>query len=187
MVRVICNDYIYDDPILNPAHRYISDYYKDDVRLLVGAEIGVYDGNNTRKKLDHFSGRLYKYYLIDPYEYYVDGAGYTKEELDKAYVSMMFNIKPFRNICRILYMKSQYAVNEVEPLDFLYIDGNHTYISIIHDLILYYQKIKVGGILSGHDYKDQFGVKDAVDQFTDFWDISFTTCGTDWWLVKEGL
>jgi hypothetical protein len=39
-------------------------------------------------------------------------------------------------------------------LDFVYIDGNHSYLDCVRDLEAWYPKIRVGGIMSGHDYKD---------------------------------
>ncbi|MBT5491708.1 class I SAM-dependent methyltransferase, partial [bacterium] len=39
-----------------------------------------------------------------------------------------------------------------QTLDFIYIDANHTYESAKEDIQLWYPKIKVGGMISGHDY-----------------------------------
>ncbi len=37
-------------------------------------------------------------------------------------------------------------------LDFVYIDGNHDFLHVTQDIHFWKQKIKPGGILSGHDY-----------------------------------
>jgi hypothetical protein len=49
-------------------------------------------------------------------------------------------------------------------LDFVYLDGNHTYDFVKQDLNAWYNKVKVGGILAGHDYPLK-SVKQAVDEF----------------------
>ena len=38
-------------------------------------------------------------------------------------------------------------------LDFVYIDGEHTYDFVMIDIILWSRKIRPGGIVSGHDYE----------------------------------
>jgi hypothetical protein len=41
-----------------------------------------------------------------------------------------------------------------QSLDFIYLDGAHDYDTVRHELPLYWEKVKVGGILAGHDYSD---------------------------------
>jgi Methyltransferase domain len=74
-------------------------------------------------------------------------------------------------------------------LDFVYIDANHSYDAVKRDLVLWYPKVRSGGLVSGHDYFDaradadlepdlstigetipvgeltSYGVKSAVDGF----------------------
>ena len=38
-----------------------------------------------------------------------------------------------------------------ESLDFVYIDGDHTYEGVVKDIKMYLPKIKVGGFIAGHD------------------------------------
>lgn len=37
-------------------------------------------------------------------------------------------------------------------LDYVYIDGNHDYDHVTHDLNVWWPKLKQGGLLAGHDY-----------------------------------
>jgi hypothetical protein len=39
-----------------------------------------------------------------------------------------------------------------ESLDFVYIDANHTYEAVKEDLKCWYDKVRVGGVVMGHDY-----------------------------------
>jgi len=54
---------------------------------------------------------------------------------------------------------------EDESLDFIFIDGLHTYEQVLKDCINYYPKIKKNGLFAGHDYSAIIGVKKAVDEF----------------------
>jgi hypothetical protein len=58
--------------------------------------------------------------------------------------------------------------------DWIYLDATHTYAEAKKDLEAWYPKVRVGGLVSGHDYQFQhqkigdgyvFGVRDAVDEF----------------------
>ena len=58
-------------------------------------------------------------------------------------------------------------------LDFVYIDADHSYESCLADINAWHPKIRVGGILSGHDYHNtithsrvQCHVKQAVLEYT---------------------
>jgi hypothetical protein len=48
-----------------------------------------------------------------------------------------------------------------DSLDALYIDGNHEYKNVCKDIAYWYPKVKMGGIISGHDYYEN--IKLAVD------------------------
>lgn len=48
-----------------------------------------------------------------------------------------------------------------ESLDFVYIDGDHTYNFVMLDIILWTRKVRPGGIVSGHDF-GLGGVKPAL-------------------------
>lgn len=53
-------------------------------------------------------------------------------------------------------------------IDVVYIDGDHSYESVLQDCELWYPKIKSGGFLCGHDYSSHTKWKDvkrAVDVF----------------------
>ena len=51
-------------------------------------------------------------------------------------------------------------------LDFIYIDGDHSYKGVKIDIELARKKVRSGGFICGHDYTAQFpGVIQAVDEF----------------------
>ena len=53
---------------------------------------------------------------------------------------------------------------EDEYFDFVFIDADHKYESVKQDIDDWYPKVRVGGILAGHDYaQTQHGIRKAVD------------------------
>ena len=54
-----------------------------------------------------------------------------------------------------------------ESLDFIYIDGDHSYKAVKADFEAWWPKIRPGGYVFGDDYgsKGSSGVKPAIDQF----------------------
>jgi hypothetical protein len=66
---------------------------------------------------------------------------------------------------------SMNAVGDVadESLDFVFIDADHKYTSVCDDIREWSKKVRIGGIVSGHDYYitrgQNMGVIDAVDEY----------------------
>jgi SAM-dependent methyltransferase len=81
---------------------------------------------------------------------------------------------------------------EKESLDFIYIDGNHTFDFVMQDLIEWSKRVRPGGIIAGHDYY-RFrwaGVVDAVDIYTRMhrvheWYITDERTPTFFWVKQE--
>jgi len=89
---------------------------------------------------------------------------------------------------------------EDETFDFVYIDADHTYEGVSEDIRAWYPKVKVGGIIGGHDYVEatsndglEFGVIKAVTEFREEKGIHVnnfhTTQGEEhfasWFLARE--
>lgn len=98
--------------------------------------------------------------------------------------------------CDIVRKASLNAVKEIpdNSLDFVYIDANHNFVQIAADLYEWQKKVRIGGIVSGHDYlhfppsKDNH-VKDVVDAFVKAFEISrYFELGIDryhsWFWIK---
>lgn len=91
-----------------------------------------------------------------------------------------------QNRAILLKMDSVDAAAEVEDesLDFIFIDADHKYQSVKEDIIAWFPKVRLGGLISGHDYGGPFkGVKKAVDEMLD----NVQTTGYDEvWYVWKG-
>jgi len=55
---------------------------------------------------------------------------------------------------------------EDEHFDLVFIDANHTYEFVKEDISAWYPKVRVGGVLAGHDFCNGFpGVQCAVEEY----------------------
>jgi len=128
--------------------------------------------------------------LIDPYKPYKNYDRYTTEELKRAEKIAHTTLNVHANKIKWIKTKSAEATKFIddESLDFIYIDGNHTYQAVLEDITLYYPKVKKGGMLCGHDYipKDNGCVFDAVKEFCEKNDLKLHVDiqSTDWWIWK---
>jgi len=146
----------------------LPNFFKE-MKYKVGAEIGVYKGEFTKKLCK--TGM--KIYGIDPWIVYKNYRKHPKElPYDELYNNTKKLLEPYN--CIIIKKTSIDALEdfEDESLDFVYIDGNHSLPYITQDIYEWYRKVKKGGIVSGHDYcltgKNPYGlrvchVKTAVD------------------------
>lgn len=102
---------------------------------------------------------------IDPNSFY-----YSKElanDKDWLYYEFLKNVSPARDFINPIRMASLDAskLYEDRSLDFVFIDAAHDYTNVYRDILSWYPKVKVGGIISGHDYTTYDGVKCAVDDY----------------------
>ena len=167
-----------------------------DGKGLVGVEIGVCGGEHALSLLKTL--KIDKLFLIDPYEMYetyVNGEGKnygtTQLPLSDTYIQALNLLKPFEECVRWIKKLSDDAVKEIhEPLDFVYVDGNHDYDFVKNDIENYYPLLKKGGVMGGHDFYNGFakthnGVINAVTQFSVSNNIQLFVEQPDWWFYKE--
>jgi predicted O-methyltransferase YrrM len=145
----------------------LVDHLFGQKETLVGLEIGVASGWT----MNHFLQDLPNLKLtgIDPYIGYMDGSReITQEMLDAQYLAAQDNISDFAPRGKILRGYSQDFVNsfEDESLDYIFIDGDHSYEGALRDCELFFPKIKNGGIFAGHDWSFE-GVQKAICEFNE--------------------
>lgn len=116
----------------------------------VGAEVGVYKGAFTEK----FCKAGLKMYAVDPWMAF-KGQGRTQnrqERQDFLYGHAQRLLAPYD--CTIVRKTSMDALEDFEDgsLDFVYIDGDHSFKHIAADIAGWAKKVRSGGAVSGHDY-----------------------------------
>jgi len=134
---------------------------------LVGVEVGVRDGRNALDLCRFLNIR--KLYLVDPFLPYFDNTrDYTIDDQNKELEKLIKNTESIFNKIIIIRQTSEEALKMFydKIFDFVYIDGNHDYENIKTDMG-WWDKVKIGGILGGHDYKSAFGedIGKVVDEF----------------------
>lgn len=117
----------------------------------LGAEIGVYAGEYMEK----FCQLGIKMHGIDPWLAY-SGMGRTfqkQRKMDKVYQKAKERLDKY-DCAYIIKKNSMEALRDFkdESLDFVYIDGNHSFKYIAEDLCGWAKKVRPGGMVSGHDY-----------------------------------
>ena len=137
----------------------------------VGAEIGVEEGIYSARLCSQIPEL--KLYCVDPwlaYKGYRDHV--SQDKLDKFYEGAKVTLAPYN--CKIVKRHSMEAVKDFDDgmLDFVYIDGNHEFKHVTEDIVEWEKKVRVGGIVAGHDFKRQHSkskyichVKDVVQAY----------------------
>ena len=141
----------------------------------IGVEIGVKKGAFSKILLNNWNCK--QLFLIDPWsdqEKHV----YDENQHDhnKDLIDCKANLNKFEHKYHIIreFSNTAHVHFTDESIDFIYIDGNHSYDSVYEDLELWYPKLIKNGIIAGDDYtinpietvnNCNFGVKKAVDEF----------------------
>ena len=154
----------------------------------VGAEIGVWRGYTTEKFLE---SNPKEYHLVDAWstKAWFPQLSPEKQESIRERYAKAFNIKPtvhalekyyeevYSEVCEkfketpcitIHRADSKKWLTETDiQLDWIYIDGDHTYEGVTFDLEASLRVLKEDGTLLGDDYGNKPGVKKAVDEFVE--------------------
>lgn len=167
---------------MRPTISYVSTHLEGD---LVGAEVGVFRGENAYDILSNLP-QVKKLYLVDPYTpFWV----YTKSWLNYLPGAKELAIQKLEPIDpeRYTWIYEPFEAELIpEPLDFIYIDGCHSYEAVKHDILEAEKIVKIGGVIGGHDYylkgvyDERFGVGRAVREHYE----TLQHSGTDWWAIK---
>jgi predicted O-methyltransferase YrrM len=95
-------------------------------------------------------------------------------------------LKPFKEKIEFVYEDSSTFANSIEDesLDFIFIDGDHSYEGFTKDLSSYFPKVKKGGIVSGDDITLTTISKGLNDFFSEN-KPDIKTGEKMWYMVKE--
>lgn len=130
-----------------------------DPKKMSMVEIGVFTGDSTAV----FCRAFKKVTAIDPWQ--SDIGDITSQcDMQKVFEEFTLKMGPILNL-NVIRDFSYNAVKQYddETFDMVYIDGSHKYEDVKRDIIDWLPKVKKGGIIAGHDFRDKFkGVKTAV-------------------------
>ena len=134
-------------------------------------EIGVWHGASAAFMGVEIinSGKQLTFEAIDSFE---ASKELSVEVLEGVEEKARQNLKPVTDagVVKVIKGYSLDVVNqyEDESLAFVFIDGSHYYDAVKEDILAWLPKVKVGGIIGGHDYgktdENAEGVEDAVNE-----------------------
>ena len=140
------------------------------LNLNCGVEIGVDKAEFSLHILEKTD--MKKYYCIDTWQDNF-GSDFKKDKYDpagdKRLLQAYDNLKPYIDSDRveIIRAKSIDAFQvDYPPIDYVYIDGDHSLFGIYNDLHAWTYKAEIGAIIAGHDYKDgpNSGIQDCFGE-----------------------
>ena len=148
-------------------------HYQEDFPFLwnrlgllgIGVEVGVQRGDFSKHILKYWNGK--KLYMVDTWRHlqgYFDMAnGDHNVQLDNMAKSFMAVYEYDVRAAMIRdYSLEAAKLFPDESLDWVFIDGDHSYEAVVADLQIWSPKIRPNGILCGHDYVTCRYEKDAV-------------------------
>lgn len=156
----------------------------------VFVEVGTWKGKSAAYMAVEIanSNKNIEFYCIDPW------TGETNEITDvyvceevktnTLYEHFLSNIEPVSNYIKPIKKTSLDAVEQFQncSLDFVFIDASHDYESVKADVEAWHSKIKIGGVLAGHDYSC-IEVKRAVNEFADKHNLQIKS-QEDCWVIN---
>lgn len=145
-------------------------------------EIGSWKGRSTHALC---SGNTGEVFAVDTWLGSMDPLDQTNSQAksNDIYSEFCQNTRQFTNL-RVIRKSSLDASMDFDDrsIDMVFIDAGHTYEEVQADISAWLPKVKVGGIICGHDYSDVWkGVKKAVNE-------KFQNCCTNdtiWWYVVD--
>ena len=126
---------------------------------VVGVEIGTCLGVTAELFLKELP-TLEQLFCVDHYPSFVDWNGTVMSEERQACMKdhALQRLTPFGDrVTRVYTNSTEFAahfgiVSKQSLLDFIFVDGDHSYEGVLNDFNLYWSLIRQGGIFAGHDW-----------------------------------
>ncbi|SNT13945.1 Methyltransferase domain-containing protein [Noviherbaspirillum humi] len=124
-------------------------------------EVGAFEGRSSVWLLQNFPAL--RLTVIDPW-------AFTNDASEDTFKRFKNNVAPYSERVSVMKGKSQLMRSLPDrEFDLVYIDGEHTSAAVIHDAVLGFELLKVGGLMIFDDYqggdKTVMYPKPAVDFF----------------------
>ena len=173
---------------------------RPDDHIVEGAELGVHQGFMSRVLLDRIPNL--ELHMVDLWGVHPDDSEFVKSgdlRSKHGWKDYNDNLLLARRRVRAytwhahVHITSTHMASELfedNSLDFVFIDGDHSYDGCFEDMVDWYPKVREGGIFSGHDYDYHpegmdIQVTQAVDKFTEDNNLPFKVGPSCvWWMVK---
>ena len=150
----------------------------------VAVEVGVLEGEYS-EVLCVASPQMHVF-SVDPWLYYpVHNHFRRQHHHNRAYKAAVERLSKYPNNTIIKKASVDAAKDfQDESIDFVFIDGDHSFLGITQDLAAWIPKVKVGGIVAGHDFSDSpRGWYGSVETVVRAWMYSYQI--TPWFVIDD--
>ena len=156
---------------LGPDYFTYPYFYRSMVeRAVDGAvfvEVGCFYGRSTLYRAQQIaqSGKQISLHCVDLWSDDLQSNG-QKQRGEMVYAQFLINLEPYLPTIAIHRGSSWDMAENFEDgsCDFIFIDADHEYESVLKDLKAWHPKVKSGGVIAGHDYSYK-PVTRAVHEF----------------------
>ena len=152
---------------IEEADRHVMAEVLQELGYRIGAEIGVARGQHA-EILCKANPDL-KLHCVDIWGVYPGYSEYV-DRINRYYRDAQKRLAPYN--CELIKDFSMSAVEQFDDgsLDFVYIDAAHDFKNVAMDICEWSKKVRVGGIVYGHDYMRRYHkyvvqVKDVVQAY----------------------
>jgi len=159
------------------------------LELKTFVEVGCKEGRTTGHILKTIPDS--RVLAIDPWivqESNGDPTRETYKDWDFAKIETQFweHVGENKDRCEMFRGTSAEAAGFGDSYDLVFIDALHDRDSVKQDIELWWPKVRVGGVLAGHDYNHKWpGVERAVSEAFCLMDVCVVTDSV-WFVVKHG-
>jgi uncharacterized protein YcgI (DUF1989 family) len=149
-----------------------------------GIEIGTAYGGNSDYLMSNTDIHLI---CVDPYLYYSAMPGLaSQEDYDTLHLFATTRLKIHKGLTLIRTTSVCFAPEvEGDSIDFVFLDGDHSYDAVLKECNIFYAKIRIGGALMGHDYNIFESVNKAVEQFASGNQLSIHQLPGNIWYINK--
>jgi len=162
--------------------KFAVEHFQD--KPVVSVEVGVAAGANAMKIFKALNTA--QMFLIDSWM-----LAYNPE----SHAWLLETCKAFERLTSKVFIVRHQAINAAklfgkDQIGYLYLDDNHAPQHVYQELVAYYDKVKSGGIIAGHDWADNGRASKAVKQFCAEKEIEYFFAQNegekvaDWWFIK---
>lgn len=145
------------------------EFLQENSKVDIVVEVGTFQGESTELLAIAFKN----VWTIDPYIGYTY-FGIALSEIEKKFIDKV--LSKHSNIHKLKTTSVEASEQfQNESVDFVYIDGDHSYASVKQDILTWLPKIRTGKYIGGHDYTlvDMKEVCQAVDEIVGPPDLVF--------------
>ena len=149
-------------------------------------EVGVFEGKYATYLLENCPQLSIT--LVDAW----DGTGMSIPYQPELVYSKVISIQEEYGRHRVQIVRESSPMAVMSPqienrlFDFIYIDADHSFDAVVKDIQAWWPKLRIGGVLAGHDYNNRGSkrVKKAVDSIFKHVNITQDRCAS-WWIFKK--